>query len=35
MGVPKLREIYRHLSNCANRSDAAVKTIHDFGGKMT
>jgi predicted phosphate transport protein (TIGR00153 family) len=31
----KLREIYRHLSNCADRGDAAANIIHDIVVKMT
>jgi len=35
MGLLKLREIYRHLSNCADRGDAAANVIHDIVVKMT
>jgi predicted phosphate transport protein (TIGR00153 family) len=35
MEMLKLREIYRHLSNCADRGDAAANTIHDIVVKMT
>jgi predicted phosphate transport protein (TIGR00153 family) len=35
MELLKLREIYRHLSNCADRGDAAANTIHDIVVKMT
>ena len=31
----KLREIYRHLSNCADRGDAAANIIHDIVVKTT
>ena len=31
----KLREIYRHLSNCADRGDEAANVIHDIVVKMT
>jgi predicted phosphate transport protein (TIGR00153 family) len=31
----KLREIYRHLSNCADRGDEAANTICDIVVKMT
>jgi len=31
----KLREIYRHLSNCADRGDEAANTISDIVVKMT
>jgi predicted phosphate transport protein (TIGR00153 family) len=31
----KSREIYRHLSNCADRGDAAANVIHDIVVKMT
>ena len=35
MEMLKLRELYRHLSNCADRGDAAANTIHDIVVKMT
>ncbi len=35
MEMLKLREIYRHLSNCADRGDAAANVIHDIVVKMT
>ena len=35
MYMLKLREIYRHLSNCADRGDAAANIIHDIVVKMT
>jgi predicted phosphate transport protein (TIGR00153 family) len=35
MRMLKLREIYRHLSNCADRGDAAANVIHDIVVKMT
>jgi predicted phosphate transport protein (TIGR00153 family) len=35
MKMLKLREIYRHLSNCADRGDAAANIIHDIVVKMT
>lgn len=35
MQVLKLREIYRHLSNCADRGDEAANVIHDIVVKMT
>jgi len=35
MRMLKLREIYRHLSNCADRGDAAANTVHDIVVKMT
>jgi predicted phosphate transport protein (TIGR00153 family) len=35
MKMLKLREIYRHLSNCADRGDAAANSIHDIVVKMT
>lgn len=35
MGVLKLREIYRHLSNCADRGDEAANIIHDIVVKTT
>jgi predicted phosphate transport protein (TIGR00153 family) len=35
MSMLKLREIYRHLSNCADRGDAAANVIHDIVVKMT
>jgi predicted phosphate transport protein (TIGR00153 family) len=31
----KLREIYRHLSNCADRGDEAANVIHDIVVKIT
>jgi len=35
MQMLKLRELYRHLSNCADRGDAAANVIHDIVVKMT
>lgn len=35
MQMLKLREIYRHLSNCADQGDAAANVIHDIVVKMT
>jgi uncharacterized protein len=35
MKLLKLREIYRHLSNCADRGDEAANVIHDIVVKMT
>lgn len=35
MDVLKLRELYRHLSNCADRGDEAANIIHDIVVKMT
>jgi predicted phosphate transport protein (TIGR00153 family) len=35
MEMLKLREIYRHLSNCADRGDAAANVIHDIVVKLT
>jgi predicted phosphate transport protein (TIGR00153 family) len=35
MRMLKLREIYRHLSNCADRGDAAANVIHNIVVKMT
>jgi predicted phosphate transport protein (TIGR00153 family) len=35
MSMLKLREIYRHLSNCADRGDAAANVIHDIVVKIT
>jgi predicted phosphate transport protein (TIGR00153 family) len=35
MKMLKLREIYRHLSNCADRGDAAANIVHDVVVKMT
>jgi uncharacterized protein Yka (UPF0111/DUF47 family) len=35
MKVLKLREIYRHLSNCADRGDEAANVIHDIVVKRT
>ena len=32
--MPKLREIYRHLSNAADRGDAATNVISDIVVKM-
>ena len=34
MKLLKLREIYRHLSNCADRGDEAANVIHDIVVKM-
>ncbi len=34
MQMLKLREIYRHLSNCADRGDEAANVIHDIVVKM-
>ena len=34
MAMLKLREIYRHLSNCADRGDAAANVIHDIVVKI-
>ncbi len=34
MQMLKLREIYRHLSNCADRGDAAANIIHDIVVKI-
>lgn len=34
MGMLKLREVYRHLSNCADRGDEAANVIHDIVVKM-
>jgi uncharacterized protein Yka (UPF0111/DUF47 family) len=34
MSMLKRREIYRHLSNCADRGDGAANTIHDIVVKM-
>ena len=34
MEMLKLREIYRHLSNCADQGDAAANVIHDIVVKM-
>jgi predicted phosphate transport protein (TIGR00153 family) len=34
MNMLKLREIYRHLSNCADRGDEAANVIHDIVVKM-
>ena len=34
MSMLKLRELYRHLSNCADRGDAAANIIHDIVVKM-
>jgi predicted phosphate transport protein (TIGR00153 family) len=35
MEMLKSREIYRHLSNCADRGDEAANVIHDIVVKMT
>lgn len=35
MGMLKLRELYRHLSNCADRGDEAANIIHDIVVKIT
>jgi predicted phosphate transport protein (TIGR00153 family) len=35
MQMLKLREIYRHLSNCADRGDEAANVINDIVVKMT
>jgi predicted phosphate transport protein (TIGR00153 family) len=35
MHMLKMREIYRHLSNCADRGDEAANVIHDIVVKMT
>ena len=35
MKTLKLRELYRHLSNCADRGDEAANVIHDIVVKMT
>jgi predicted phosphate transport protein (TIGR00153 family) len=35
MEMLKLREIYRHLSNCADRGDTAANIIHDIVVKIT
>ena len=35
MVMLKLRELYRHLSNCADRGDEAANVIHDIVVKMT
>jgi uncharacterized protein Yka (UPF0111/DUF47 family) len=35
MEMLKLRELYRHLSNCADRGDQAANIIHDIVVKMT
>jgi predicted phosphate transport protein (TIGR00153 family) len=35
MEMLKLREIYRHLSNCADRGDEAANVIHDIVVKTT
>ncbi|MBN1318842.1 MAG: DUF47 family protein [Anaerolineales bacterium] len=35
MSMLKLRELYRHLSNCADRGDEAANVIHDIVVKMT
>lgn len=35
MRMLKLREILRHLSNCADRGDAAANVVHDIVVKMT
>jgi predicted phosphate transport protein (TIGR00153 family) len=35
VGMLKLRELYRHLSNCADRGDEAANVIGDIVVKMT
>jgi len=35
MEMLKLRELYRHLSNCADQGDAAANVIHDIVVKIT
>ena len=35
MQMLKLRELYRHLSNCADRGDEAANVIHDIVVKIT
>jgi predicted phosphate transport protein (TIGR00153 family) len=35
MEMLKLRELYRHLSNCADRGDEAANVIHDIVVKQT
>jgi predicted phosphate transport protein (TIGR00153 family) len=35
MDMLKLRELYRHLSNCADRGDEAANVIHDIVVKMS
>jgi uncharacterized protein len=35
MDMLKRRELYRHLSNCADRGDEAANVIHDIVVKMT
>jgi hypothetical protein len=35
MDILKLRELYRHLSNCADRGDEAANIIHDIVVKTT
>lgn len=35
MEMLKLRELYRHLSNCADRGDEAANVIHNIIVKMT
>jgi predicted phosphate transport protein (TIGR00153 family) len=35
MGMLKLREIFRHLSNCADRGDEAANVIQDIVVKLT
>ena len=35
MDMLKLRELYRHLSNCADRGDEAANVIHDIVVKTT
>jgi len=35
MEMLKLRELYRHLSNCADRGDEAANVIHNIVVKMT
>jgi uncharacterized protein Yka (UPF0111/DUF47 family) len=34
MEMLKLRELCRHLSNCAGRGDEAANVIHDIGVKI-
>lgn len=34
MEMPRLRQIYRHLSNCADRGDEAANIIQDIVVKM-
>jgi len=35
MEMLRLREPYRHLSNCADRGDEAANVIHDIVVKMS